>query len=167
MPRRRARELLLDQPETPTGRAVADKMRRMLPERRRKAGPKLREERQHPLTAPPAWGKAWIHPRHNAPRESSPYRRDAEIIIVHGRPVILRDRGEHSRAERTSALIAVEIANTKNVPVAAPHPDTDVRAREITFTISGLRITLSPDKEHGIRRSLLARGGTDPTGNRP
>ena len=133
--------------------ALMPAIRRMLPELRQMDNAQLREARQHPLTPPPAPGNAWIRPRHHDPKETSPYRGDAAIIIVHSRPVILHDHRQHSRAERTSALVAVEMANTRIVPVAAPHPDKDERAHEMTFTISGQQLTLSPDKEHGKGRS--------------
>ena len=119
MPHLSAATVELHKMGKPIHHRVRELVKAQLPKLRPAAKHQLAKARHHPLTPPPARGKIWIKPRNGSVRDISKTRKGAAHIIVHGTPINLQYGIELSWAECTSALIALELANTKLVPVAA------------------------------------------------
>ena len=134
----------------------------------------LAKARRHPLTPTPARGPVWIKPQNGCVRDRSKTRKGAAPIIVHGTPINLRYGTELTWAECTSALITLELANTKLVPVAAACRDeldatihieadpggTIPGTQQLDVHIDGQQLTLSLNgrKRLSLPMPLLARG---------
>ena len=134
----------------------------------------LAKARCHPLTPQTARGKVWIKPQNGSIRDISETRKGADHIIVHGTPINLSYGTKLTWAECTSALIALELANTKLVPVAATcrseldgtihieagPGNTIPGTQQLDVHITGQQLTLSLNgrKRLNLPMPLLARG---------
>ena len=174
MPHFSAATVELDRMGVPIEHRVRELVKAQLPKLRTAAKHQLAEARRHPLTPAPARGLVWIKPKNGSVRDRSKTRKGAVPIIVHGTPVNLQYGTKLSWAECTSILIALELANTKLVPVAAAcraKPDGTIeiepapagiipRTRQLDVHINDQQLTLSINgrKTRSLPIPLLARG---------
>ena len=174
MPHFSAATVELHQMSIPIEHRVRELVKAQLPKLSPAAKHQLAEARRHPLTPPPARGPVWIKPQNGSFRDISQTRQGAVPIIVHGTPINLNYGKELTWAECTSALIALELANTKLVPVAAAYrgkPDGTIHieatprggipgTQQLDVHINGQQLTLSLNgrKRLSLPMPLLARG---------
>ena len=160
MPVFTAAELGLDREGAPDVRRVRGLTECRAQQHLRQARRTIQEAKRHPLTPAETKEPLWIRPQNG--RGEDP-RCHEEIIIVHGAPVRPRYDRALSWAERTSALIALEMSDTDLVSVSRPHgPKTGGKqcAGELDITLHDRRMKLAVNGRQAaeMRMPLLARG---------
>ena len=98
---------------------------------------------------------------HNHPRELSRQRPDVLPAIIHSTPVIIRTQ-QHSWAEQTSMIVALEAADSDLVPVIATfraphHHRAHHKASEATPEIDRDHLSLTLHLPHGQSRTFPMR----------